>query len=31
MKAFLIDPFTKTITAVEYDGNYKSIYKMLGM
>jgi hypothetical protein len=30
MKAFLIDPFTKTITAVEYDGNYKSIYKMLG-
>lgn len=29
MKAFLIDPSAQTITAVEYDGNYKSITKMI--
>lgn len=26
MKAILIDPFARTISEVEYDGDYKSIY-----
>lgn len=27
MKAYLIDPFAKTITEVEYSGDYRDIYK----
>lgn len=30
MRAILIDPEAKTITEVDYDGNYKSIYKLIG-
>ena len=30
MNAFLINPFTKTITSVDYNGDYKSIYSLLG-
>ncbi len=30
MKAFLIDPFTKTITEVEHNGDYKQIYQLIG-
>lgn len=30
MRAHLIDPFTKTVTEVDYDGNYKSIYSLIG-
>lgn len=30
MKAILIDPFTQTISEVDYDGNYKNIYKLIG-
>lgn len=26
MKAYLIDPFTQTITEVEYNGDYRNIY-----
>ena len=29
MKAILIDPCNKTITEVKYDGNYKTIQKMI--
>jgi hypothetical protein len=29
MKAILIDPFNKTVTEVEYSGNYKHIYELL--
>lgn len=29
MKAYLIDPFAKTVSEVEYDGNYKNIYKLI--
>tara|TARA_R100001460_G_C3458810_1_gene165688 strand:- start:112 stop:510 length:399 start_codon:yes stop_codon:yes gene_type:complete len=29
MKAILIDPQFTTVTEVEYDGDYKSIYKLL--
>jgi len=29
MRAILIDPFTKTITEVEYSGDYKQIYKLI--
>ena len=29
MRAILIDPEAKTITEVQYDGNYKSIYKLI--
>ena len=29
MKALLINPFDMTITEVEYDGNYQSIYKLI--
>lgn len=29
MRAILIDPKTRTITEVEYDGNYKSIYRLI--
>lgn len=29
MKAYLIDPFEKKISEVEYDGNYKSIYTLI--
>lgn len=29
MKAILIDPFTQTISEVDYDGNYKNIYKLI--
>lgn len=29
MKAFLIDPKAQRITEVEYDGDYRSIYKSL--
>lgn len=28
--AYLIDPAARTITPVEYDGNYKSIYELIG-
>lgn len=30
MKAFLIDPFERTITEVEYNGDYKHIYALIG-
>ncbi|CAB4122576.1 hypothetical protein UFOVP28_16 [uncultured Caudovirales phage] len=30
MKAFLIDPFARSITEVDFDGNYKSIYPFIG-
>lgn len=30
MKAILIDPFDCTVSRVEYDGNYRSIYKLIG-
>jgi len=30
MKAFLIDPYNQTITEVKYDGNYKTIQKIIG-
>jgi len=29
MKAFLIDPVARTITEVDYDGDYKSIYRLI--
>jgi len=29
MRAILIDPTTKTVTEVDYDGNYESIYKWI--
>ena len=29
MNAYLIDPFAKTITPVEYNGNYKHIYALI--
>lgn len=29
MKAYLIDPTAQTVSQVEYDGNYKSIYKLI--
>lgn len=29
MKAILIDPETKTIKEVDYDGDYRSIYKLI--
>lgn len=29
MKAFLIDPYAKAITEVDYDGDYKNIYKLI--
>ena len=29
MKAYLIDPFEKSVAQVEYDGNYKNIYKLI--
>ena len=29
MKVYLIDPFTKTVTAVEYDGKSENIYKLI--
>lgn len=28
MQAYLIDPAERTVTRVDYDGNYKSIYKL---
>ena len=30
MKAILIDPYNQTITEVKYDGNYKTIQKIIG-
>lgn len=30
MKAFLIDPFTRTITEVEYDGSLEHMYQLIG-
>lgn len=30
MKAILIDPETKTVQQIEYDGDYNSIYKLIG-
>ena len=29
MKAILIDPFTRTVTEVEYSGNYQQIYDLI--
>ncbi len=29
MKAFLIDPFEKSISEVDYSGDYKDIYKLI--
>lgn len=29
MRAILIDPFDESVTEVEYDGDYKNIYKLL--
>ena len=29
MKAYLIDPFEKTITTVDYSGDHKDIYKLI--
>jgi hypothetical protein len=31
MRAYLIDPKTETVEQVDYDGNYRSIYKLLGI
>lgn len=31
MKAYLIDPFAKTITEVEYTGEYTNIYEHIGV
>ena len=30
MKAILIDPMFNTIKEVQYDGDYKSIYRLIG-
>jgi hypothetical protein len=30
MQGILIDPFTKTVSEVSYNGNYKEIYKLTG-
>lgn len=30
MDAYLIDPFTRTITQVEYSGDYQEIYRLIG-
>lgn len=30
MVGYLIDPFAQTVTPVEYDGDYRSIYKLIG-
>lgn len=30
MKAILIDPHDETVSTVQYDGNYQSIYKLIG-
>jgi hypothetical protein len=30
MKAILIDPETETLTEIDYDGNYQSIYSLIG-
>ena len=30
MQAILIDPYTQTIEVVEYSGDYKDIYALLG-
>ena len=30
MKAILIDPYTQTLNEVVYDGNYKTIQKLIG-
>ena len=30
MRAILINPEDKTVTEVDYDGDYKSIYKLIG-
>jgi len=30
MRAILIDPFNKTVTEVEYDGDIKTAYKLTG-
>lgn len=29
MRAILIDPVARTVTEVDYDGNYKSIYRLI--
>jgi len=29
MKAYLIDPVTRTVTEVEYSGDYQQIYKLI--
>ena len=29
MNAYLIDPFAKTVTEVEYGGNYQEIYQLI--
>jgi hypothetical protein len=29
MRAYLIDPFTKTVTEVEHNGDYREIYKLI--
>jgi hypothetical protein len=29
VKAILIDPFTRTISDAEYDGNYETIYRLI--
>ena len=29
MRAILIDPFNQTVTQIEYDGNFESIYKLI--
>lgn len=31
MRAFLIDPGARTLTTVEYDGDYTTIYQLLGI
>ena len=30
MRAYLIDPFDKTVTEVDYSGDFKDIYKFIG-
>jgi hypothetical protein len=30
MRAFLIDPFTKTVTEVQHNGDHREIYQLIG-
>jgi hypothetical protein len=30
MQAYLIDPFARTVEPIDYDGDYRSIYRLIG-